>query len=86
MNLAFALQASIIKTHCDHLAWHLRREGGELDRLDGYILDNNRVEDLAADGLLAVAKDLRLLADEIEQRADQVIPQPKAIHLSLVTA
>lgn len=86
MNLAFSLQASIIKTYCDHLLWHLRREGGELDRLDGFILDDNRVEELAADGLVAIAKDLRQLADEIEHRADQVIPHQKSIHLSLVTA
>jgi hypothetical protein len=76
MNLAFSFQASIIKIYADHLSWQLRREGGELDRLDGYILDNNRVEAMASDGLVAVANDLRKLAEEIEQRTDQVIPQP----------
>lgn len=73
MNLAFSFQASIIKTYCDHLSWQLRREGGELDRLDGYISDDNHVEAMASDGLVAVAKDLRKLADEIEHRADQVV-------------
>lgn len=75
MNVRFAFQASIIKRYCDQLSWQLMREGGEIDRLDGCILDNNYVEATAADGLRAVASDLRRLANEIEHRAGQVLTE-----------
>lgn len=76
MNLAFGFQASVIERRCMSLVKDLMGTGpvtGDLDRLDGYIADDNHVDAYAANGLRNIAHGLRKLADEIEQRADAVV-------------